>query len=581
MLITLSFITTLWNIIIFLIVLGLVICIHELGHLLFAKRAGILCHEFSFGMGPRLWSKKYGETVFSIRAIPFGGFVSMAGEEIEADIIKIGQKIRLGFDGNNEVNRIILNASDTNYHDFLEVKVEQYDLSSEEGTRLYINGYTVKRDAMYVTNKSHIQIAPKDRSFTYKTKWQRLMTTFGGPLMNFVLALFVYLIIGFAIGVPTADSTVIGTVKEDMPSEKFLVDGDKILSINGVDVSAWSGESDSVTSELNKLSDSYVFEIEHKNGVVSTYEISPLFYFYGLGFSINVNSDDLIIENALYRNSGFIKGDEILSINGISIANWQELYDFALANKEGSDSKEDLYTTTVYRQTKSISDGEIGSIISEGDYYIVSVDYYATETTEAYSTTYKINLTETLLVDEGDIVTTDTALSSGSNYSYSYIVYGEDILNSQGVTFFDSLVGISSETHFSLFGGIANGISSFWNAAMSIFNTLNLLFSSNLISISDLSSFIGIFSLTSEAAANGIISLLAWIGLLSVNLGIVNLLPIPALDGGRIVFIGYEAITKRRPNQKVENLLHTIIFFLLIALLIFITYNDILRLFGL
>ncbi len=86
--------------------------------------------------------------------------------------------------------------------------------------------------------------------------------------------------------------------------------------------------------------------------------------------------------------------------------------------------------------------------------------------------------------------------------------------------------------------------------------------------------------MTSEAASQGLITLLSFVGLLSVNLGILNLLPIPALDGGRIVFIGYEAITKKKPNQKVENWLHTIVFFLLIALMIYVTYNDILRLIG-
>ncbi len=85
--------------------------------------------------------------------------------------------------------------------------------------------------------------------------------------------------------------------------------------------------------------------------------------------------------------------------------------------------------------------------------------------------------------------------------------------------------------------------------------------------------------MTSTAAAAGIVSLLSWIGLLSVNLGVVNLLPIPALDGGRLVFIGYEAIVGRKPNQKVENILHTVMFFLLMGLLIFITYNDIANLF--
>jgi regulator of sigma E protease len=55
-------------------------------------------------------------------------------------------------------------------------------------------------------------------------------------------------------------------------------------------------------------------------------------------------------------------------------------------------------------------------------------------------------------------------------------------------------------------------------------------------------------------------------------------LPIPALDGGRIVFLGYEVVFKKKPNQKLENWSHTIVFFLLIALMLYVTYNDILRL---
>ena len=68
-----AFWSFLGNMLLFLVVLTTVICIHELGHFLFARKAGILCHEFSFGMGPRLWSTKRGETIFSIRAFPIGG----------------------------------------------------------------------------------------------------------------------------------------------------------------------------------------------------------------------------------------------------------------------------------------------------------------------------------------------------------------------------------------------------------------------------------------------------------------------------------------------------------------------------
>ena len=71
------------GIIVFILILGLIVLVHEGGHFFFAKRAGILCYEFSIGMGPLLWQKKIGETSYSIRLIPIGGFVSMAGEEIE------------------------------------------------------------------------------------------------------------------------------------------------------------------------------------------------------------------------------------------------------------------------------------------------------------------------------------------------------------------------------------------------------------------------------------------------------------------------------------------------------------------
>ena len=83
------------KIIVFILVLSVIIVIHELGHFLTAKKYGVLCHEFSVGMGPAIYKKKKGETTFAIRAIPFGGYVSMAGEQFVEDIIKPGDKIGL------------------------------------------------------------------------------------------------------------------------------------------------------------------------------------------------------------------------------------------------------------------------------------------------------------------------------------------------------------------------------------------------------------------------------------------------------------------------------------------------------
>ena len=71
----------------FILVLGIVVCIHEFGHFIFAKKAGIYVYEFSIGMGPKLFQfhRKNDETTYSIRLFPIGGYVKMAGEEVELD----------------------------------------------------------------------------------------------------------------------------------------------------------------------------------------------------------------------------------------------------------------------------------------------------------------------------------------------------------------------------------------------------------------------------------------------------------------------------------------------------------------
>src|SRR5574344_685434 len=72
----------------FVLILGITIFIHELGHFILAKRNGVYCYEFSLGMGPKIYSfnRKNDETTYSIRLFPIGGFVQMAGEEVDEDV---------------------------------------------------------------------------------------------------------------------------------------------------------------------------------------------------------------------------------------------------------------------------------------------------------------------------------------------------------------------------------------------------------------------------------------------------------------------------------------------------------------
>ena len=81
------------KIIVFLLGLSVLITIHELGHFIVAKLFGVYCHEFSIGMGPAIYSFKKGETKYSIRWLPIGGYVSMAGEEVNSETNKDNDQI--------------------------------------------------------------------------------------------------------------------------------------------------------------------------------------------------------------------------------------------------------------------------------------------------------------------------------------------------------------------------------------------------------------------------------------------------------------------------------------------------------
>ncbi len=118
----------------------------------------------------------------------------------------------------------------------------------------------------------------------------------------------------------------------------------------------------------------------------------------------------------------------------------------------------------------------------------------------------------------------------------------------------------------------------FYSIARQVFITLKELFTGG-VGINQLSGPVGIYSAVDETRSAGWYSILSLIALLSVNVGIMNLIPFPAFDGGRILFLVIEKIKGSPVKPETENLIHNIGFFLLLALLVYVTFNDILRLF--
>jgi regulator of sigma E protease len=519
-----------FSLVVFVIVLGLVIFIHELGHFIMAKRANILCHEFSLGMGPILWSKRVGETLYAIRAVPIGGYVMMSGEEVDDEFIKIGQEVRLVFNEQNVVEKIVLDVTDERYLNYEKVTIHRLDLSGKNGNDLFVNEHVVKRDAFYVMPKRELQISPYDRGFNGKTKSERFLAIFAGPFMNFVLALFIFIIMNMIIGSPITDSTVLGEINTDYPAEDRLFEGDEIISIEGEEVSNWEDISLALNENVNDRIITFIVNRPGEDNPVAV-NITPIMTFYSVGFHTSKDTiDQLLIEvneGTIAYKAGLRTGDEIKVIDGEDVFTWSKAV-FLIERNANLNNPDD-----------SVDNQQKVPIVFE-------------------------------VLRDGELIEV-TILEPLSH----------DLLDSQGFGVVDSMIGISPEFKFNLIGSFRNGFVNMKESALMIFTTLDLLFNSYEVSVGELAGPVGIYSITSSALKGGFVTLLRWIGLLSVNLGVINLLPIPALDGGRLVFLGYEAITTKKPNKRIENLLHSGMLMLLMGFFIFITYNDILRLFNL
>lgn len=507
------------NILVFIFILGLVILIHEFGHFVMAKRANILCHEFSLGMGPILWSKRKGETLYCVRAIPIGGYVMMAGEEVDSEMIKVGQEVRLLTDDFGQVVKIVVNTKDDRYQDLDLVTVERKDLIGKNSEPLYINDYPVKRDAFFVLKDRDLQISPDERNFGSKTKMQRFLSIVAGPVMNFVLAYVIFLVLNLIVGFPLIEDSTIGATAPSSPAQEVFVSGDRILEIEGVAVDDWND----VRNELdNNLDNRDVQILIDRDGEEIEFSIQPILYFYSIGFHSQDNvRDELIIgevdSETLAGKAGFLENDELVSVDGEPLNNWSDLIGYFNANEAKTEM-----TFVVDRNV----DGAVTNVTIETE------------------------------------------------------VYNKDLIESQGVSVVDSSVGISPMYEFRLGQSFITGFKNVGASAGMIFTTIGLLFNNDQVGVGDLAGPVGIYEITSRALSQGMLSFLSWTALLSVNLGVINLLPIPALDGGRLVFLGYEAVTNRKPNPKVENTLHYMMYLLLMGLFIFVTYNDILRLFN-
>lgn len=223
----------------FIFIFGVIVVIHEFGHFYFAKKAGILVREFAIGMGPKIFAHTGKDgTLYTIRILPLGGYVRMAGWGEDKTEIKTGTPASLTLNEAGVVTRINLTGKQLDNLS-LPMNVTSFDFEEKlEITGLVLEEsktYKVDHDATIVEEDgTEVRIAPLDVQYQNATVWGRLITNFAGPMNNFILGILVFIFLMFMQGgVADLSSNAVSITDGGALQAAGLVTGDKILSVNG------------------------------------------------------------------------------------------------------------------------------------------------------------------------------------------------------------------------------------------------------------------------------------------------------------------------------------------------------------
>ena len=661
----LGFVDVILGIIAFVIILAAIILIHEGGHFFFAVRAGILCREYAFGMGPLLWKKKKGETTYSIRAIPIGGFCAICGEEEELDPLDGLSEIRFDLE-DGVINKIYLPTDGKNevhlFDDKPLYKMVNHDLFDKDDTgKLYITilkddievEVPVKRDACFVygvgrhnnenvslekrleKNVEEYQIGPHDRTLDSKKFHQKFLVMFGGPLMNFVLAILAFFVSFLITGV---SDTSTGKLS-DFGFETEIVNVQKDKDNTSITDIINLGE-DAIGKKYNLYG--YVSSVNNSIVEITTDELS------GAVYTVRLNNGETLSKYSFVLLNGSVAkikigDDDILCLDGATVSNEIRIISPAyLAGLREGDIITKLECGELVKEVKTWDDislfmEEFASLQNKG---AITVSYKDNNDNShvvqvnpmvyiySVSMVQDIGSTEVMIDDlnvkskayvaglrKGDVIVSvkiGDVETEITNWYQVYDAFNSDeaksgkqdiilkvkrdgnILNeeiilrpyseklfrkTQSVGIVDVKIGVSSGTTRNIFKVIKATFLKLFTSIAQLFNTLGLLIFSSEVGIRDLSGPVGIFSMTKDAVSGGVGYLFYWMGFLSANVGFMNLLPIPALDGGRIVFLIIEFFRRKPLSSKVKTIAINVTYYALIALIIYVSFNDILRLF--
>jgi regulator of sigma E protease len=537
------------TIILAILALGFLIFIHELGHFFAAKRCGIRVEKFSIGFGPRLFGFRRGETEYCLSALPFGGFVKMAGESPE------------------------------------EQKGEAGEFASAPvGHRIYV--------------------------------------AIAGPVMNFITGIilfsFVYLagldrgtmwLMEMLIG-QSDRMAQIGLVADDSPAKKGGIEpGDTIVSINDRKIKNWQDFNTTILTHP----DEDLKIVVSRDGQPKTLYVTPRSLDRsGIG-QIRVSARqaamvESIPEGSAAATAGIQAKDLIESINGRKIYHVPEFGSgiWIPSNSFGSAHRR------FYKEINENQNGKIALGIRRGDESLnvsFPINWVVNAVVEEGSETEKVGIQsgDEIVSINGESVKNFelyprlnelAATNPGQSIDIGLIRNGEQLtaaltpvlggdenqLNLQGLHWKLSLDGLALAVpsvpipKYNVITAVREGVQTNWLILEMVVKVLKRLVTRE-VKTKHLTGPIGIVDATRRVVEFGLRSLLFFVGFISVNLAIVNLLPIPIADGGQVLFFTLEKLRGRPLSIRNQMIIQQVSIVLLAGLFLYITFYDLLRVF--
>jgi regulator of sigma E protease len=532
----------------FVLLIGVLVFFHELGHFLIAKLFGVKVLCFSIGFGPRLLGFRYGETDYQVSLLPLGGYVRLLGQLPGSDVAP-----------------------------------------ADEACALYA-----------------------------KPLYQRSAILFAGPFFNFLLAFFIYW--AMFTGLRTFGDTRLGVVTEDGPAwQAGLRPGDKVTAIDGRVLGDWGdlqeaisarpGEALAITFERDGATGQATLRPERREGA-DLFDQPASRGHVGISLLYVTSRIGVIDAASPAAQAGLRTGDRLIEVGGRHVEAWQEVR-AALASASGAIAvrykRAGIEQRTVLTPSgPPIAEGFSGADAAGGYTGLVSQESLVAEVEPATpAQEMGLQVGDRLLrletdggvkpiamwaIDLGQLSGTarfrlhwqrGTALHEGSfellqrtetdelRHARTRYIFGAKNAEDTVDTYqFDRTVGWGAAA--------VEAATQVGSDAALIGKGLGMLLR-GMLPLDNVGGAVMLFVIAEKSAERGWRHFLRMMALISVNLGLLNLLPIPALDGGHLMFYALEAVRRRPPSARLLHVANTVGFALLVLLMLVVLRNDILR----